>query len=186
MGFLTPDQLATLGFRSYGRNVLISDKASIYGCSGMIIGDNVRIDDFVVMSGTITIERNVHISIFCNVAGGSTGVVMEAFSGLSPSCHIFTESDDYSGLAMTNPTVPRAYRRETNKPIRVGRHCIVGTGSLVLPGVTLGEGCAVGAMSMVTKSTDPWSIYVGVPAKRIRARTRDLLQLEQDYLRSDV
>jgi galactoside O-acetyltransferase len=186
MPFLTRDQLVAMSFRSLGDNVLISDKAAIYGADKMTISTNVRIDDFTVLSGCITIGRNVHISIFCNVAGGTEGVVFEDFAGLSPSCHVFTESDDYSGRAMTNPTVPHQYRRETKRPVRLGRHCIVGTNSLVLPGVSLGEGCAIGAMSMVTKSTEAWSVYTGVPAKKIKNRDRGLLQREQDYLSTEA
>lgn len=68
----------------------------------------------------------------------------------------------------------------------VGRHCIVGTNLLVFPGVTLAEGCSVGAMSMVTKSTEPWSVYFGAPARKLKARRKDLLALEQEYLRKQA
>ena len=51
-----------------------------------------------------------------------------------------------------------------------------------MPGVTLGEGTSIYAMSLVTKSTESWSIYFGIPAKRLKSRKRDLLVLEQDYL----
>jgi galactoside O-acetyltransferase len=61
----------------------------------------------------------------------------------------------------------------------------VGTNSLVFPGVILAEGTSVGAHSMVTKSTEEWSIYFGTPAKRIKARKRELLKLEADYLASE-
>ena len=64
----------------------------------------------------------------------------------------------------------------------IKRHTIVGTGSLIFPGVTLEEGTAVGALSMVTKSTEPWSVDFGVPAKRVKARKQDLLTLEQQYI----
>lgn len=186
MSFLSREQLMNMGFRSLGRNVLISEKASIYGADRMAIGDNVRIDDFTVLSGAITILRNVHVSVFCNVSAGSTGVTFDDFSGLAAGCHVFAESDDYTGQSLTNPTVPEAYRLVTRKPVHIGRHCIVGSGSRVFPGVTLGEGCSVGAMSKVTRSTEPWSIYAGTPARRIRERERTLLQREQEYLEADA
>ena len=44
------------------------------------------------------------------------------------------------------------------------------------------EGCSVGAMSMFTKTTQPWSIYFGAPAKRLKARKQNLLELETEYL----
>lgn len=182
MPFLSEEQLQALGFKALGKNVKISDKASIYNAELMEIGDHSRIDDFCVLSGQISIGRNVHIAIYCNVAGGTEGVVFEDFSGLAYGCHVMTQTDDYSGKTLTNPTVPAKYKNETKKPVHIGRHCIVGTSSIVLPGVTLGEGTSVGAMSMITKSTQPWSVYFGVPAKRLKARKQDLLELEEQYL----
>lgn len=184
MAFLTEQQLQAMGFRSLGRNVRISDKASIYNADQIEIGDHSRIDDFCVLSGKIQIGRNVHIAVFCNVAGGEKGIRFHDFSGLAYGCHAFTQSDDYSGRTLTNPTVPDRFKGETKLPIEIGRHVIVGTNSLIFPGVTLAEGTSVGAMSMVVRSTEPWSIYFGIPAKKIRSRKCDLLELEKQYLQS--
>ncbi|MCX5874398.1 MAG: acyltransferase [Deltaproteobacteria bacterium] len=184
MPFLSQEHLASMGFKSLGKNVRISDKAAIYNTDQIEIGDNSRIDDFCVISGKVSIGRNVHIAVFCNIAGGSEGVTLEDFSGLAYGCHVFSQSDDYNGKTLTNPTVPAIYKSETKKAVRIGRHCIVGTNSLIFPGVALGEGCSVGAMSMVTKSTEEWSVCFGIPAKKVKDRKRDLLILEQDYLNS--
>ncbi len=182
MAFYSQQQLESMGFKSLGKNVRISDKASIYNHDQIEIGDHSRIDDFCVISGRVTIGRNVHIAVFCNVAGGEKGIVMEDFSGLAYGCQVFSQSDDYSGKSLTNPTVPDQYKQETKKAIHIGRHAIVGASSMILPGVTLAEGTSVGAMTMVTKSTEPWSIYFGIPAKKIKDRKKDLLELEQQYL----
>lgn len=151
----------------------------------MEIGDHSRIDDFCVVSGKVKIGRNVHIAVFCNIAGGTEGITFDDFAGLAYRCDIFSQSDDYTGRTLTNPTVPAAYKLEAKKAVRIGRHCIVGTGSMIFPGVTLADGCSVGAMTMVTKSTEEWGVYFGVPAKRVKNRKRDLLALEQDYLSSE-
>lgn len=180
--FLSEERLREVGFRRLGANVRISDRASVYNADQIEIGDNSRIDDFCVLSGRVTIGRNVHVAVFCNVAGGTEGVTLEDFSGLAYGCHVFSQSDDYSGGAMTNPTVPARYTDVTRKAVRIGRHCIVGTNSLILPGVDLAEGTSVGACSMVTKSTQEWSIYFGVPARRLRSRSRALLEKEKEYL----
>lgn len=185
MPFLTNLQLELMGFKELGRNVKISDKASIHNAELIEIGENSRIDDFCVVSGNIKIGRNVHIAVFCNVAGGEKGVVFEDFSGLAYGCHVFTQSDDYSGETLTNPTVPDAYKKEIKEPINIGRHSIVGTGSLIFPGVKLAEGTSVGAQSIVTKSTEEWSIYLGSPARRIRSRSRALLNMEKEYLQDN-
>jgi len=186
MPFLNCEQLKGLGFKSLGRNVKISDKASIYNADKIEIGDHSRIDDFCIISGKVSIGRNVHLATFCNVAGGEKGITFEDFSGLAYGCHVFTQSDDYSGRTLTNPTVPDKYKQETKKAIVIGRHSIVGTSSLIFPGVVLAEGTSVGGMSMVTKSTEEWSVYFGNPAKRIKARRRDLLKLEEEYLASET
>lgn len=185
MPFLSQQQLESMGFRSLGRNVRISDKAAIYNPEQIEIGDHSRIDDFCVVSGKVSIGRNVHIAVFCNVAGGSEGITFEDFSGLAYGCHVFSQSDDYTGRTLTNPTVPAQFKREFKKAVRLGRHCIVGTNSLIFPGVILAEGCSVGAMSMVTKSTEEWGVYSGIPARRLKDRKRDLLVLEQAYLDSE-
>lgn len=185
MAFLSADQLDALGFKSLGKDVLISDKASIYNPELMAIGDLSRIDDFCVVSGNVTIGRNVHIAVFCNVAGGSEGVVFEDFSGLAYGCQIFSQSDDYSGGTLTNPTVPPEYKNEKRSRVVIGRHCILGTYTVVFPGVEIGEGTAVGAVAVVTKSTDKWSIYAGNPARRVKERKKDLLELEQAYLSAE-
>lgn len=182
MAFYSRKKLEKLGFKSLGKNVLVSDKAAIYDFSEIELGDNTRIDDFCVISGKVSIGRNVHIAVFCNVAGGEAGLVMEDFSGLAYGCHVFTQSDDYSGQSLTNPTVPIQFKKEIKSPVHIGRHCIIGACSVILPGVILAEGTSVGAMTMVNKKTEPWSVYFGIPAKRIKRRSRDLLRLELDYL----
>ncbi len=185
MAFLSAEQLKALGFKKLGINVKISDKASIYTPELIEIGDHSRIDDFCVISGRVVIGRNVHIAVFCNIAGGEPGVYMDDFSGLAYGCHVFTQSDDYSGGTLTNPTVPDRYKLETKKPVHLERHVIIGTCSVIVPGVTIAEGSSVGAMSLVTKSTETWSIYVGNPARRIKARKKDLLEKERLYLESE-
>lgn len=186
MAFLTETSLKSLGFKRLGVNVKISDKAAIYNPELMEIGDHTRIDDFCVISGKVTLGRNVHIAIFCNIGGGDVGVTLDDFSGLAYGCHVFSQSDDYSGRTLTNPTVPDKYKNETKSPVHIKRHCIVGTCSIILPGVILEEGTSIGAMSLVTKPTEPWTIYFGIPAKRLKTRRRELLELEKDYLQEQT
>ncbi|HPC58684.1 MAG TPA: acyltransferase [Kiritimatiellia bacterium] len=185
MAFLNQQELDAMGFKQLGRHVQISDKASIYNPDQIEIGDHSRIDDFCVISGRVTIGRNVHIAVFCNVAGGEPGITFGDFSGLAYGCHVFTQSDDYGGDTLTNPTVPDAYKREIKRAVVIGRHAIVGTNSLVFPGVVLAEGTSVGAHSMITKSTEEWSVYFGNPAKRLKSRKKGLLVLEAEYLAAE-
>jgi len=185
MAYYTQEQLINLGFKLIGRNVKISDKASIYNCNQIEIEDNSRIDDFCVVSGKIKIGRNVHITPMCLVAGGEKGITFEDFTTIAYGVQVFTQSDDYTGKTMTNSTIPKEYKNEFMKEVVIEKYTIVGAGSIIMPGVTLREGTSIGAMSLVLKSTEPWGIYVGNPAKRLKDRKKDLLELEKQYLENE-
>ncbi|MCE3221738.1 acyltransferase [Vibrio diabolicus] len=185
MAYLSEKDLRKTGFKRIGKNVKISDKASIYNPEKIEIGDNSRIDDFCVISGKVSLGRNVHIAPFCLVAGGDLGIEMDDFSGLAYGVHIFSQSDDYSGKTMTNPTVASKYKSEFKKEVLVEKHCIVGAGSIVMPGVVLREGTSVGAKSLVRKSTDEWCIYNGTPAKKLKSRSRNIIDLEKKLLEDE-
>ena len=185
MAYYTEEELKNLGFKYVGKNVKVSDKASIYNHEQIEIGENSRIDDFCVVSGKIKIGRNVHIAPFCLVAGGEKGIIFEDFSGLAYQVQVFTQSDDYSGRTLTNPTIPDKYKKELKKEIIIGKHSIVGAGSIIMPGVVLGEGTSIGALSLVRKKTEAWKIYVGNPAKKLTSRKKDLLELEKQYLKNE-
>ncbi|MGV1060031.1 acyltransferase [Clostridium perfringens] len=181
MGYYSKEQLLEMGVRHVGDNVKISKKVSIYEPEKMYFDDNCRVDDFCVLSGKVRLGKNVHIAVFCNVAGGDEGVIMEDFSGLAYYSNVFTRSDDYSGKSLTNPTIPEQYKYVKKQKVVIGRHSIVGASSIIFPGVILAEGTSVGAMTLVTKNTEPWKIYVGVPAKVIGDRSKELLEFEKIY-----
>ena len=185
MAFLQEEELKKMGFKSLGKNVLISDKCSIYRPYEMEFGDNVRIDDFCLLSGKIKFGRNIHLAAFSNVSAGECEVVFDDFSGLAYGCHVFTGTDDYTGRTMTNPTVPLEFKGLKEKNVLIGKHVIIGTNSVVFPGVTVSEGCAVAAMSVVTKTTEPWTIYFGNPAKKLKRRLNKLLELEEKYISNE-
>lgn len=182
MAYLSHDLLLKLGLKRLGKHVRISAKASIYDPEKIEIGDHSRVDDFCVISGSVTIGRNVHLAPFCLLAGGDAGISISDFSGLAYQVQIFSQSDDYSGKTMTNPTIPDHYKNEIKAPVHVGKHVIVGAGTVIFPGTTIAEGCAIGALSLVRKDTTPWGIYQGIPARRIKERYKDLLELEKLYL----
>lgn len=177
--FYSEEELALFNFKSIGKNVLISRKTSIYQPEQISIGNNVRIDDFCVLSGNIIIKNYVHIACYCGLFAGNEGIFFDDFSGISSRVTIYSVSDDYTGEFMTNPMVPMQYRHIIAKKVSLGKHVIVGAGSIILPGVNLKEGVAVGAMSLVTKSFSPWKIIYGNPAKILKDRKSTLLNLEK-------
>lgn len=177
--FYSEEELKTIGFKHLGKNVLISRKTSIYGANKISIGNNVRIDDFSIISRNVTLGNYIHIATYCALYGGDAGIEMKDFTGLSSRGVIYAETDDYGGDYITNPTVDEEYRHIIPGKVTLEKHVIVGTGCSILPGVTLGEGAAVGSMSLVNKSLAPWGIYVGIPCKRIGDRKRGLLAKEE-------
>lgn len=182
--FYSVEELMKLGLRKCGKNVLLSRKASIYNASEISIGDNSRIDDFSILSGNIIIGNHVHLAAGCALFGANKGIHIEDFAGFSFRCVIFATSEDYSGMTMTNPTVPAEYRNVYNCHVHIGKHVLMGAGSIVLPGVVIGEGCSIGAASLVNRSIDPWGIYAGIPCKRIKERSKELLDLEKQLNKS--
>lgn len=174
--FYDQEELEKLPFKYIGRNVLISRKASFYNMEEIYIGDFVRIDDFCILSGKINLGNYIHISAQ-SALYGAMGIEMEDFSGLSPACRIFSMTDDFSGEYMVGPLIPENLTNVTGGKVRIGKYVQVGTGSVILPAVTLGEGVAVGSMSLVNKSLDPWGIYAGIPAKYIKERSKRIIEL---------
>lgn len=183
MAYLTRQQLEKLNFKHLGDNVKISEKAAIYDCESISIGDNSRIDDFCIVSGNVVIGRNTHITPMCLVAGGKPGIYMEDYCTLAYGVKIFSQSDDYSGYTLVNSTIPKKYKNEAMISVHLGKHVIIGSGSIVMPGCDIAEGCSIGAMSLVTKPTKPWGIYFGVPAKRMNSRSKKMLDLETQFLK---
>ena len=173
-----------MGFASLGHNVRISDRASFHNCENVSLGDNVRIDDFCVLSagtGGIIIERYVHIAVYSSLIGAGRITVSE-FCNVSSRVSIYSSSDDFSGATMTNPMVPSEYKDVKSVDVFLGKHVIIGSGSVILPGVRLNDGAAVGALSLVREDCVPFGIYAGVPARFVKERKRDLLELEKRFL----
>jgi galactoside O-acetyltransferase len=177
--FFSDEELQELGLKAYGKNVLISKKCSIYGASNIQIGNNVRIDDFCILSGRIVIGSNIHISAYTGIFAGHTGVFIEDYATISSRIMVYAESDDYTGETMTNPMIPDEYRGVTKAAVTIRKNVIVGSGCTILPGVTIDEGASVGSMSLVNKSLEAWSVYVGIPCRKIKDRKKHLLELEK-------
>lgn len=182
--FYTNEELKQVGFLKVGENVKVSRFARIYGADKMTIGSNVRIDDFCILSGKIEIGNNVHISAYVSLFAGTAGIYIRDFVAISSRTAVYAVNDDYTGTALVNPTIPDEYRNVQCGKVEFCKHTLVGTGCTVLPGVVVGEGASVGAMSLISKNVEEWSIAVGIPCKKIKDRSKNLLKLETEYLNS--
>jgi len=182
--FYSSKELKKFKFRSIGKNVLIKKTASLYFIENISIGDNVRIDDNVIIVASssdspVKIGNHVHIASNCYLAG-SNGIEMSDYSGLGPGVIILSGSDDYSGKKLTNPTVYKKYTGGKNGKVKLLKHVIIGANSVILPKITINEGSSVGALSLVNRNLADWGVYFGSPVTMIKQRSKNLLKLEKE------
>ena len=186
MAFLSYETLEAMGFESLGKNVQISEKASLYNTANISIGDNTRIDDFCILSagsGGIKVGSYIHIGCYSSFLGNAP-IILNDCCAVSGRVSFYSHIDDTSGEYLVQPTFPVEYRHIISGPIVVERHGLVGAGSIVFPGVTIGTGVLVAALSLVKESCEPFWIYGGVPAKKIKQRKKDFLELDKKFFAS--
>jgi acetyltransferase-like isoleucine patch superfamily enzyme len=181
------NQAYSLGFASVGQDVTIWPKAKIVMPEVITIGNSVIIDDFVfIMGGAKTVIQSfIHIASFTSITGGGE-VVMEDYSALSSGVRVYSGNEDYTGGCMTNPAVPAPYRIPIRSFVHLKKHALVGANAVILPGVIIGEGAVVGANSLVTKDCEPWTIYVGSPARPLRRRPSEKILEMEARLRAEL
>ena len=175
------------GYGKIGANVRIYPLARLVLREGIEIGSNVIIDDFAFIVGSkpgeapVLIGDYVHIASHTSFTGGGE-LVLGDFTSYGSGTKIVTGSEHFTeGDCLTNPSVPAPFRRAKRSFVRIGKHAILGLNVTVLPGVTIGEGCAVGANSLIIRDCEPWGVYAGQPARRIGDRPSErIYQLEKE------
>lgn len=180
--FYSTEELKGIGLKSFGVNVKVSKNAKIYGPQNITLGNNVRVDDFCILSGRIMMGSHIHIGAGSYLFAGDKGIVLEDFTGLSSRCAIYATSEDFSGKYLTNPVISNEYRRSNDQMVVLKKHSVVGTCSTILPGGVLEEGVVLGANSLLKTKTKPFTIYFGSPAKKISTRSNELLELEKEFI----
>ena len=176
MSHYSKAELLQLGFASVGENCLISKKASFYGVSRIELGNNVRVDDFCVLSagaGGIKFGNFIHLAVYSSLIGAGR-IEIGDYCNISSRVAIYSSSDDYSGEYMTNPMVDERFTNVEHAPVTLREHVIIGSSSVILPGVTLNTAAATGAFTLVNKSLEAFTIYAGQPAKALKARKQTL------------
>lgn len=157
----------------------------IIGIENIKFGKNIIIDDFVLIYAKERIELGnfVHIASFSSISGGGE-FIMKDFSGLASGCRIVTGSDDFKDWGFGNPTIATEYRNVKIGKITIEKFAIIGSNSVILPNVIIGEGAAVAAGSIVTKSLEAWGIYVG--NKKVGVRNKEeVLKNHERFLIAD-
>lgn len=180
MGFLSEESLKKIGLKSIGKNVLISDKSSIYNPGNISIGNNVRIDDFAILSGNIDIGNNVHISAYVALYG-KAGIEIQDYCGCSARTIIYSVTDDFSGEYMVGAVLPEEYTNVKAQKVTLKKFAQLGANTVVMPGIIVGEGAVTGALTFVNKDLEEWSINVGIPSRKIKNRKTNIKELVKKY-----
>lgn len=173
--FFTNRELESIGFKSLGTDVKISRFARFYFPQTISIGDNVRIDDFCILSGNIEIGSNVHISAYVALYG-ALGIEIQDYSGISPKSVVYSAMDDFSGNYLIGPIHPEGTTNVTGGLVKIEKYVQIGSNSIIFPNLTIGEGSVIGACSLVRKSVENWGVYYGIPVNKIRDREKKLLK----------
>lgn len=152
------DQFITADVK-LGQGVRIGHFVNMYGCS---VGDDSKIGPFV------EIQKNAHVGRRCKIS--SHTFICEG---------VTIEDDCFIGhhVCFTNDPFPRATNADGQLqteadwkvvPTRVARGASIGSGAVILCGITIGEGALVGAGAVVTKDVAPREVVAGVPARSLR------------------
>ncbi|MFC7056130.1 acyltransferase [Enterococcus alcedinis] len=141
-----------LNFRGakIGGNPFIDVGVIINSPKNLVVGDNVVISCYTVLTagGSIKIEDDVMIGYKCNLLSQNHAIPKDVSKSIRFSGH-------------------------TSHPIHIKKGAWLASNVTILPGVTVGEGAVIGAGAVVTKDVEDYSIYAGVPAKKIKDRIEE-------------
>lgn len=177
--FYSSDELTHIGLKSFGENVLISRYARIYSPQKISIGNNVRIDDFCILSGNITLGSHIHISPYVALYG-ALGIEFEDYTGISAHSVVYSAMDDFGGDFLVGSVHPNSLTNVTGGKVLIRKFSQIGVNCVVFPNLTLGEGVAVGACTLINKSLEEWGIYAGIPARKLKDRNKGLLKFVEE------
>jgi acetyltransferase-like isoleucine patch superfamily enzyme len=178
----TIEELEKMGVQMFGKNIKISRFVNIYNPKNLVLHDNIRIDDFTIISckGIIEIFNFVHISAQCFISS-STKIIIGNFSAISVGTKIFGGCDDFSGEFLANPTIPSEYTNVKTGDILIGDNVIIGSNSVMMPDIIIEEGAVIGANSLINKNCSSWNIYAGTPIKFIKNRSKNCLEILEKF-----
>jgi len=180
---LSRDELQELGFAALGSDVRIDRRAALFGTEFMSIGSNVRIDCFAVITAgpsAVEIGAYTHISASTYLSGAQGGIRIGHATGVAPFVAIYSAVEDYSAGRLNSPMVPNDLRGTAVGRVDIGPHAAIGSSSVILSGLSIGFGGAVGSLSLVNRSVRPFEVVHGNPIRRVGRRD------ETELLRNDA
>jgi acetyltransferase-like isoleucine patch superfamily enzyme len=168
-------QLDMSKFRDIGIDVLISPFVDIRHPQLVSIGNHVAIDFGFVLSTEAKIGNYIHIGPHVSAIGGKgSQLILGDFCSIAAGVRIICRGDEHLGEGIVGALIPSKYKdRQIGEVIEVPRFAALGTNSIIMPGLKIGEGAVVGANSLLKTDAEPWTIYAGSPARPIRLRKKD-------------
>jgi galactoside O-acetyltransferase len=161
-------------FKNIGDDVFINETAIIKKPNLCDIGSHNAIDNGVTISTQLVMGDYIHIAPYVVVIGGEKSkLILEDFSFIASGTKIVCGSEDYTGNGLVGPTIPEEFRSINYTTVKFEKYAGCGVNCSIMPGVTLSEGSILGANSLLTKDTEPWTIYVGSPAKPVKIRDKE-------------
>lgn len=161
--------------KSVGDDVFISAHVEIKRPQLVSVGKHVAIDSGFYITTAAELGDYIHIGPGVIVIGGARSrLKLGNFVNLTIGSKFICASDSFSGHGLVSaPGIPDEFLNEVKiGTITVEDFASVCAGAIVLPGVTIAEGSVIGANSLVTENTKPWTIYAGNPAKPIGIRPK--------------
>jgi acetyltransferase-like isoleucine patch superfamily enzyme len=158
--------------KAVGTDVVISPNAEIRRPELVSIGSHVAIDT-VYITTAAKIADYIHIGPYVTVIGGPKArLSMGVFTNLAAGARVICGSDRFLGEGLIGPaSLPDEFKDKMKlAPVVIEDFANVGTNAVIMPGVTLAQGSVIGACALVTESTEPWTVYTGIPAKPRKAR----------------
>ena len=160
--------------KSLGKNTLIDVGVAMYGPRNIQIGEFCWIDSYtklIAPYGHINIGKRVHVSTGVYLSGAG-GINIEDYAGIAPNAIILSSTEyPVPGKRMSGPMLPLEYRGIKQGPVILKKDSFVGSNSIVMPGVVIGEGAIVAANSVANQNVAPYTIVFGNPARKIRSRS---------------
>jgi dTDP-4-amino-4,6-dideoxy-D-glucose acyltransferase len=181
--FIDLNELAHLDSTAIvGRTVRIRKPARVRIHAGSII------DDFTYISCGLTVGCFTHIGANAAIIGGDAQIDIGNFVNIAPGCRLIAASNDFTGGGLAGPAIPSDYAASSiTDNITIADHVLLGTNVAVLPGTKLPEGLAAGACTLLTPDIklEPWTVYVGIPARPIKARASQKILAAADRVKRD-
>jgi len=172
-----------------GKDVFISSNVEIRRPHLVTIGRHVAIDSGFYLTTQAEIGSYVHIGPYVTCIGGELGkLTVGNFSTIAAGARIICLGEEHLGWGLVGPNIPKMYSdRKIGGEVILQDYVSIGTSAIVFPGVTMKEGSVLGAGSVLTMDAQPWTIYVGNPAKPLKPRYREKMKefgkalLEQEF-----